>query len=260
MSTGMGWAGENPYGPATDHPNDIEKEDDEPDVDPEKMDVDMPPTTAWLLAGPLGSGKSYAANLVCEALERRGVMPHVEEFSNYVRYRYENATNDSEVDDNGLGEWAAIQRDQHGRDHFAHGLASELDGPVPASTHVIVAGVRSPTTPPVFEEYFDDVVTIAMWALPHIRFTRVDEDEEAFDERNEREMQEWECKDFYLDEDAYDYIIPNNFNDEEALRANVRRVVYAEYDGSRDADVFEQAPWHATAAKRAQQREEVRIL
>lgn len=208
--------------------------------DPEEIDYEPRETTAWLLAGPLGSGKTLAAEIARRALEERGEMPHVDEFSNYVRWRYEAATaSNGGVDDNSLGEWAAEMRDSNGRDYFAKGLASELNGPVPASTHVIVSGVRSPTTPPVFADHFDNVVTIALWALPGTRMRRVEESEDAFRERDRRELWEWECKDFYLEDDTADYIVPNNVDDEENLSASIRRVVFAEYDGSRDAEPFE---------------------
>lgn len=218
-------------------------------AEPIEVEETKADATAWLLVGPLGSGKSMAASHVLDMLTRRGEVPHHTEFSDYVRYEFE-AEFGEDTDDNSLGAWAAEKRRANGRDYFADRMAGELSGPVPASTHVVVSGVRSPTTPPCFREQFENVVVVVMWAFPAVRQRRVSEDEHAFAERNEREMEEWGCKEFFLDPDQYDYVIPNNVDDEENLRSAICRIVGQEVAGDRDASMYEKAPWHQSEDER----------
>lgn len=207
---------------------------------------------AWLFAGPLGSGKTTAAKHAMHALDTRGVFTAMVEYSDYVRYLYEQeGPGGDDVDDNGLGRWAAEMRNANGTDYFTERLASEVGGPTPQAQHVVVSGVRSPTTPPVFEEHFDRVITVVLWALPELRFSRVSEDREAFNERNDREMEGWGCREFYLDQAQYDYVVPNNNNEEELLSLAITQIVLDEYDGSRDASVYRKAPWHVEDGTRS---------
>lgn len=211
---------------------------------------------AWLLAGPLGCGKSLAAKHLQYALDSRGEFTGVVEFSDYVRYLYEQEGPGGEGsdDDNQLGVWAAEVRKDKGIDYFAERLASEVGGPQPQARHVIITGVRSPTTPPVFDEHFDVVNTIVLWAFPELRFRRVHEergtDRETFEERNEREMEEWDCREFFIDPANYDYVVPNNYDDEELLAMAITRIGLDVYNGDRDASIYEHAPWHATREQR----------
>jgi len=195
------------------------------------------PNNVFLIAGPLGSGKTTVA----EIIERRynGSTTHFE-LSEYVRNKYyaevggesvsdSDSTNGSnrgasEVSsdsDNSFGAWAEDKKADF-LGHFGRELADHIATAESDTDAIIVSGIRSPEECWAFEAQFDTVTRAAVWTSPDLRFERKYGDMptdthprwENFCERNERELDEWGCKQFYANESAEraDYIIPNNGN------------------------------------------------
>jgi len=184
----------------------------------------------YLLAGPVGSGKSTVGRIIEK--EYNGSTAHFE-MSDFVRNAYYAAKGGSSISDNGLGEWAAEQKDGD-LGYFGQRLARTLDTDSKAPDCIIVSGIRSPEEVVPFRTHFDNVTTLAVWTLPDIRFERkygempsdTHEMWEPFMERNERELDEWGCQYFYNNASISraDQIVPNN-GGKEKLRRTVRRVL-----------------------------------
>ena len=180
--------------------------------------VDAADQHAFVLAGLPGCGKSTAAHIIETELENNYEAATATEVSDYVRTKFEAAHDDGDVNDNGLGRWAAEQKQENGDGFFVRQMVQHwLSDEAP---HVIISGVRSPEEAEAVRDGFGDENTtvIAVWTLPDIRFERKygdvpseDHSEwETFQERNEREIHEWDCLDFFVDADLYDYIVTNN--------------------------------------------------
>jgi len=202
----------------------------------------MPPEDqhAFVLAGLPGCGKSTAAQKIVRELQMRSDDPAVStEVSDYVRALFK-AANDDDVNDNELGRWAAEQKREHGNDYFVRGMAELWHGD--DKPHAVISGVRSPAEAEAVRDVFgpEHTTVIAIWTLPDKRFKRkygdkVSKDHpkwETFQERNEREIHEWGCVDFFVDPDLTDYIVTNN-NTIAALKIDLRTIVYHDvYDDS----------------------------
>lgn len=192
---------------------------------------------AFVLAGPVGCGKSTAAeHIVTELTEGRDEDATSTEVSDFVRALF-NAEHSDEVDDNELGRWAADKKDAHGNGYFVRAMAELWRDD--SNPHVVISGVRSPEEATAVRDVFGSANTtvISIWTLPDVRFERrygeIPSEEhpewETFQERNEREIHEWNCLDFYVDENLYDYILTNN-GTAAALRIDVAAII--------DHDVF----------------------
>lgn len=179
-----------------------------------------------LFVGLPGAGKSKGCEIAEEIIgDDETVSSH--EISDYVKYEYAAITDDvaSEVDDNELGRWADDMKTMKGMGHFAEGLAHQLRSPIPEASNINVAGVRSPAEADAFRDVFDDVTIISVWTLPDIRYDRLADREgeyttEEFSERKKRELWDWDCIEFFTNENYYDYIIPNNHT-KEAFRSSL---------------------------------------
>jgi dephospho-CoA kinase len=170
----------------------------------------------FALAGPLGCGKSTAAEMIADIIRHDGKFAQITEMSNFVRSEYNAYVGTESVDDNALGEWAAKRKEADGDGCFAHDLAvlHEDDG-----VELIVSGIRSPAEIDALEDVYgaENVTTLAIWTLPELRFKRKYGDtmhaqHEQFDtfmERNDRELSEWGCEEIYIDDDT-DFVIANN--------------------------------------------------
>lgn len=203
----------------------------------------------YAFVGLAGSGKSVAR----EVLSGIGEYPLTDEVSNYVRHRYNNATGDDDVDDNGLGRWAAEQKDEHGNGYFVNEWAKTIKCDQQAAheldkqpwTEIGLAGVRSPEELDALRRHFTDVTSIVVWAKPDVRYERLTEREgkdmtrDVFHERQERELHDWGALTFFTDNNYYDYIIPNNGDD----IASFQRDVELALTGSPIADKFKTEPW-----------------
>jgi dephospho-CoA kinase len=201
---------------------------------------------AFALAGLPGCGKSTAAEFIEDEIQSRGEEAVATEVSDYVRARFE-AEHDGEVNDNELGDWAAGVKAQNGPDHFVREMA---EAHVESGKHTVISGVRSPAEADAVRDVFGprNTAVIAVWTLPDLRFRRkygatpsTEHDEwETFQERNERELHEWNCLDMFTGE--ADFIVPNNGEMERfemALESIVREYVG---DGSLAAHLYSGSP------------------
>lgn len=195
------------------------------------------------------SGKSTALDVV----RGMGGYPMTDEVSNYVRFRYENATDDGDVDDNGLGRWAANVKDEKGMGYFVDQWCRTIKGDQQAAHEldskpwdpIALAGIRSPEELDALREHFTNVTSVVVWAMPDVRYDRITErdgDEmgrDVFDERQARELHDWGAKEFFLDRNYRDYIIPNNHDSVERFERDVEMVVTE----NPIADKFKSVPW-----------------
>ena len=205
--------------------------------------VDSPSTEGeemYLLAGPLGSGKSTVADMI----ERHyNGSTTAFEMSDYVRNCYYADVGGESIDDNTLGEWAAEKKDGN-LGYFGDRLADHLDTDEDTPDAIIVSGIRSPEETYMFKQKWGvNAHTWAVWTLPDIRFKRkygeLAHEEHPkwpdFLDRNERELDEWNCTDFYVEQSVNkaDEIIPNNGNLDK-----LRRVVRGTLAGDSPAYPF----------------------
>lgn len=170
----------------------------------------------FALAGPLGCGKSTAAEMIANIIRTDGKFVQIAEMSDYVRSEYNAHVDTDTVDDNGLGAWAAEQKEADGAGSFAHDLAVLYEAD---NAELIVSGIRCPEEVTALEDVYGEanVTTIAIWTLPEVRFERKHGSQmtpthpefETFAERDERELDEWGCADIYLDDDT-EFVIANN--------------------------------------------------
>jgi dephospho-CoA kinase len=194
------------------------------------------------------SGKSTALDVV----SGMGSYPMTDEVSNYVRFRYENEVG-GETDDNGLGRWAAEQKEEHGNGYFVDQWCRTIKGDQQAAHEldakpwdpIALAGIRSPAELDALREHFTDVTSVVVWAMPDVRYDRITErdgdemDRDVFEERQARELHDWGAKEFFLDRNYYDYIIPNNHDSVVRFERDVEMVV----DENPIADKFKTVPW-----------------
>lgn len=214
-------------------------------------------TTVNVFVGLPGCGKTTACKMVRDAEHGKSVTSH--EVSAFVRREYEKEVGGRDVGDNDLGEWAATKKTEEGNGYFVREMAEELAEPFPVSDIINIAGVRSPAEADAIRGIFTDsaedesstvkrsshsataeVRIITIWTLPDIRLQRLKDREgeytvEEFNERKERELWDWGCIEFFTNEDYYDHIIPNNW-DERGLRTAVEIVI----DGH---DAYDHEPW-----------------
>lgn len=172
---------------------------------------------AFVLAGLPGCGKSTAADIIESELQHNYEAATATEVSDYVRAKFE-AAHDDDVDDNELGRWAAEKKQENGDGFFVRQMVQHWV--TDEAPHVIISGVRSPEEAEAVRDGFgrENTTVIAVWTLPDIRFERKygevpSEDHpewETFKERNEREIHEWGCLDFFVDAELSDYILTNN--------------------------------------------------
>lgn len=205
-------------------------------------------TPVYAFAGPLGTGKTLAMSIVDEEYDNA----FTDEMSNFVRHEYDRQ-NDDETDDNGLGAWAAEEKDEHGDGCFADGWANMVYSDIRATEEtgqgqewdaVAISGLRSPAELDALNKYFSDVTCITIWTMRDMRYERTvarddDMDHDTFYERNKRELVEWDCLTYYTDEDYYDYIVPNNHSDIEKFERDIRLCV----NGNKIADSFRSTPF-----------------
>lgn len=181
----------------------------------------MPPEDqhAFVLVGLPGCGKSTAAQKIVREIEQgRKETATSTEVSDYVRALFKAETAGEDVNDNQLGRWAAEQKREHGNDYFVRGMAELWHGN--DKPHTVISGVRSPAEAEAVRDVFgpENTTVIAIWTLPDERFERkygeppsTDHPEwTTFQERNEREIHEWGCVEFFVNADLSDYIVTNN--------------------------------------------------
>lgn len=204
----------------------------------------------FALAGLPGSGKSTAAEMIRDELERRASLRegatvnesqsdsehrferavHTE-VSDFCRTLYEQEHDGDSTDDNDLGRWTAKLKAEHGRGYILREMSKTLyDDQRP---HVVISGLRSPEESEAVEDVFgqQNVTTIAIWTLPDLRFERKYGDKpseehpkwDEFLERNEREVHEWGCLHFFLEDGPADYVVANN-GDESQLEGKVASI------------------------------------
>lgn len=184
----------------------------------------------FVLVGLPGAGKSAAAEIIRNELAVNFVAARTFEVSDYVREMYEEE-HDRDVTDNELGRWSAARKHNEGEGYFLSRMAADHYG---EGYHTIIAGVRSPAEAEAVRDEFGvkNTTVIALWTLPDLRFERkygdVPSEEhemwETFQERNERELHEWGCVEFFTGSELSDYIVPNN-GSLEGLEYNMTRIV-----------------------------------
>jgi dephospho-CoA kinase len=174
---------------------------------------------AFVLAGLQGTGKSTVASMITDSMSVATAANTVTstEVSDFVRALFE-ADSDEVVNDNELGRWAANQKAAKGNDYFVRAMAELWHGD--DNPHVVISGVRSPAEANAVRDVFgaEHTTVIALWTLPDLRFERkydaVPSDDhpkwETFHERDERELHEWNCVEFFCDDDLSDYVLNNN--------------------------------------------------
>lgn len=185
----------------------------------------------FALAGLPGSGKSTAAEMMRDELEHRFERATHTEVSDFCRALYEQEHNDT-TDDNDLGRWTAQLKDEHGRDYILREMSETLDAD--GRPHIVISGLRSPEEAEAVRDVFgqQNVSVIAIWTLPDLRFERkygaMPSEEhpkwDEFCERNEREIHEWGCLQFFLEDGPADYVVANN-GDESQLEGKVASIV-----------------------------------
>jgi len=186
-------------------------------------------------AGLAGSGKSTAAEIVTEYIEKANHEKATStEVSDFVRTQYE-AEHDDNINDNDLGAWAAKQGDGY----FVRQMAEAWDSR--DRPHVVISGLRSPEEASALRDVFGDehVTVVAVWTLPDVRFERKygdapsedHADYDTFVERNERETYGWDCVEYFLRDGPADYIVPNNAS-EQLLAGRVKHIASHEVLGS----------------------------
>lgn len=196
------------------------------------VEQDQDRREVYAVAGPVGSGKSTFAEAIKEHHDEAVT---VFEMSEYVRtlWKADGDASAGFVGDNALGEWAAEQKNKYGDGYFAKKLAHHIDEP--ETPHVAISGIRSPAEVDALRDILGNVTTTAIWTMPKERFerrygARADEEHpewETFMERNERELDEWGCAEFYIPDSEYhaDYIIPNTLAKLRTFRNRARSVV-----------------------------------
>jgi dephospho-CoA kinase len=210
---------------------------------PEQVEANV-----FAFIGLPGAGKSEALMTLDDVYEHA----LVDEVGNYVRYRYEGQTGEQSESDNDLGKWAADVKDEHGRGYFVNEWAKTIKGDQRAAheldkqpwTAIGLAGVRSPEELDALRTHFTDVTAIVVWSKPDVRYDRLmdrdgDMDREVFHERQERELHDWGALEFFVNDEYYDYIIPNNGDNIEQFDRDVRLCV----NGSKIADQFKSPPF-----------------
>ena len=215
----------------------------------------------FALAGLPGSGKSTAAEMIRDELEHRMERAVHTEVSDFCRTLYEKEhdghvddlsgessdsveTRQASPNDNDLGRWTAKLKEEHGRGYILRKMAETLDDP--DRPHVVISGVRSPEEAEALEDVFGpmNVTTVAIWTLPDLRFERKYGDTpsvehpkwDEFKERNEREIHEWGCLQFFLEDGPADYVVSNN-GDEMELEGKVASIARHE---TGDTSLFSQ--------------------
>lgn len=184
----------------------------------------------FALAGLPGSGKSTAAEMIRDELEHRMERAVHTEVSDFCRTLYEQEVGGS-TDDNDLGRWTAQLKEEHGRGYILREMAETLDDP--NRPHVAISGLRSPEEAEAVRDVFgqQNVAVLSIWTLPDLRFERkygaVPSEEhpkwDEFCERNQREIHEWGCLQFFLDGGPADYVVSNN-GDAEQLEGKVASI------------------------------------
>lgn len=170
---------------------------------------------AFGIAGLPGSGKSTAAEIIASECMHNFERAYVHEVSDFVR-EYFNESGWS-GDDNELGRIAAKKKERRGNDFFVRQMALSYYA---RPYHPVISGLRSPEEAEAIRDVYGDENTtiIAIWTMPDIRFERkygeplrsdhpkLDE----FQERNEREIWDWRCIDFFMEGGSSDIILSNN--------------------------------------------------
>lgn len=206
----------------------------------------------FVLAGLPGSGKTTAAEILEDELQHRFELASRHEVSNFCRAMYQAAHDGDDTDDNDLGRWTAQLKKEYGNDFIVREMAHALSH---AGEHLIISGVRSPLEALAVRDVFgpENTTTIAIWTLPGERFRRKYEakpDEkhpkwDEFEERNERELHEWRCIEFFTGE--ADYVVPNN-DSVSHLEGKLHNIIQAEVVGreSVEAEKLETPPFPST--------------
>lgn len=189
----------------------------------------------FVLAGLPGSGKSTAAEILVDELTHRFQMAEAHEVSDFCHKAYMAAHEGEQTDDNDLGRWTAKLKAEHGNDFIVREMARALSH---VGQHLAISGVRSPAEAVAVRDVFgpENVTVIAIWTLPDERFRRKydalpSEDHPKWDEfceRNDRELHEWGCLDFFTGE--ADYVVPNN-DSVGHLEASLHAIIQAEVVG-----------------------------
>lgn len=214
----------------------------------------------FAFAGLPGCGKSTAAEIVETTLLTNYEYGVHLEVSDFVRTLFKAETGD-EVDDNELGRWAAEKKDEHGNGYFLRKMAETLQDE--HRPHIAISGLRSPAEASALREVFgvENVTVIAIWTLPDIRFERkygampsVEHDEwDTFSERNEREIYDWDCVEYFYGDDPSDYIVPNNSSVVDLEDAVTAIVHENALDGSKLAAGYRDSPLPVGDRKRVAQ-------
>jgi len=229
----------------------------------------------FALAGLPGSGKSTAAEMIRDELELRASLREgatVNESQSDSEHRFERAVHtevsdfcrtlyeqehDDTTDDTDLGRWTAELKAEHGRGYILREMSKTLydeDRP-----HVVISGLRSPEEAEAVEDVFgqQNVTTIAIWTLPDLRFERKYGDKpseehpkwDEFLERNEREVHEWGCVEFFTDSGPADYVVANN-GDVSQLEGRVASIARHETgDTSLMSQTMTTTPFHDSISK-----------
>lgn len=171
----------------------------------------------FALAGLPGSGKSTAADIITSELEHRFEKAIHAEVSDFCRTLYEERVG-GETDDNSLGQWTAKLKEENGRGYILREMSQTLYNP--KMPHIAISGLRSPEEAEAVRDVFgeENVTVVAIWTLPDLRFERKYGDRpspdhekwDEFQERNQREIHDWNCVEFFMHEGPADYVVPNN--------------------------------------------------
>lgn len=141
--------------------------------------------TAYCITGYPGAGKSEATQIAAKLGHETIVMGDI------VRCHAQRELGEDASSDE-ISNWADAARDED-EAIVAHLTIQTLE---PIENDVVIDGIRSPAELPVFEEAFDEVVVIEVWAPDATRRNRIadrgrrGEDEQTLSKRDEAE-EEW---------------------------------------------------------------------
>jgi len=222
----------------------------------------------FALAGLPGSGKSTAAQMIVDELrgaQRDAATVNDSQSESELEHRFERATHtevsdfcrtlyeqehDESVTDNNLGRWTAELKEEHGRDYILREMSKTLYAE--ERPHLAISGLRSPEEAEAVRDVFgaENVAVIAIWTLPDLRFERkygdVPSEEhpkwDEFCERNQREIHEWSCVDYFSDMAVSDYIVPNN-GSKKGLEVNMSKIARDEISNNSTVKQWTETPF-----------------